>query len=382
MKLLVLGWYYSSNLGDAVLCDCVAWLLRRQYPQAEIVVKDMGCRENFPSNPPFSLQKARKERYRHLLRAAAAHLGWDKILSHEQWCRNQVLPKLEALAETDCDGVVFAGGQLFMDSLALYVEFLTERFTARGIPVFFNACGAGPSWSPTLQAKIGRALCLPGVKSVTCRDNTLLVNRWCGRDIAVPTADPGLWAAPAYGISKSPNARTIGLGVMQATTLSPAAAFRFWRRLIRRMEREGLPWKLFTNGSEGDDAFARKLLNSLNMDPARYLCPPPKTPRALVETIGGFRSLIAFRLHSHIIACSLGIPTVAVTWDAKLPFFFEKLGCPERCFPISAKPGAVLRALSRAEGEGAPRSTITAQREEAANRLFSALAPYTKRGTP
>ena len=48
MKLLVLGWYYSSNLGDAVICDCVADMLRSHYPQAQICIRDIVGHSAFP----------------------------------------------------------------------------------------------------------------------------------------------------------------------------------------------------------------------------------------------------------------------------------------------------------------------------------------------
>ena len=380
MKILILGWYYSSNLGDAVICDCVAALLARRYPEAEIVIRDMGCREGFRFRSDFSLARFRKERRRHKLRIAATRLGWDKVLSHEQWCVNAVGPGLERLGQESCDLVVFAGGQLFMDSLALYVEALTKAFTARGIPVFFNACGVGPSWSRQVQARLGKALTGPLVCHVSCRDNVALVNRWCGREIAVPTADPALWESRVYGITRDDLSQTVGLGVMLAQTAPLSAAFRFWRRLIRLMNRRGISWKLFTNGSEADTAFARQLLASLpecRGKEAALLCPPPQSPEALVRTVAQFRSLISFRLHSHIIACSLGIPTVGMVWDSKLPFFFEKIRCPERCLRVSAGPERALEALARAEAGGYCQEWIDALRETSRADLYAALAPYT-----
>ena len=47
MNILVLGWYYYSNLGDAVLTDCTAQLLRQKYLDANIVVRDLIGRQDF-----------------------------------------------------------------------------------------------------------------------------------------------------------------------------------------------------------------------------------------------------------------------------------------------------------------------------------------------
>lgn len=371
MKILLLGWYYDQNLGDAVICDCAAALLRQAYPQAEIVVLDMAGQRAFPPHRPFDTAGFRAMRRRHRIRVLATRLGWDKMFLHEQgffeWHREAVAK----IGKMPCDLVVFAGGQLFMDSLAPYVDALTSAFATRGIPVIFNACGVGPSWSRKLRGELCHALTLPNVRHISCRDDCARVNAWCGRELAVPTADPALWADTVYGIRRDEHAQMLGLGVMDALTMPRGAAFRFWRRLIPALKKAGRPFRLFTNGSAGDDAFAREILASLNLSPVEYLCPPPLTPRELVRTIASFRSLVSFRLHSHILALSLGIPSVALVWDKKIPGFFEKIGCPERCLPISAGPKQVLAALEQAESSGCP--PMDTLREDAKTMLYRAV---------
>ena len=32
MKIAVIGVYYASNLGDAIICDCVAFWLKKKWP--------------------------------------------------------------------------------------------------------------------------------------------------------------------------------------------------------------------------------------------------------------------------------------------------------------------------------------------------------------
>ena len=378
MKLLVLGWYYSSNLGDAVICDCVADMLRSHYPQAQICIRDIVGHSAFPKNEITDLNVLDQQRRRQRLRILATRLGWDKLLCHRQWYLDYFREEIDRLGSEDCDAVVFAGGQMFMDDLALYVEALTARFSARNIPVFFNACGTGPSWSRAIRSRLGKALSGDSVKLVSCRDDTALVDRWCGKGdgFVIPTADPALEASRIYGVSRDPNAETVGLGVLFPFSLEPRLVMSFWRRLIRQLERQHIPWKLFTNGSGADTAFARKILNSLpelSGQTEKRLCPPPQTPRELVQTIAQFKSLISFRLHSHILACSLDIPTVALVWDRKVPLFFEKIGQPERCLPLKASPKRVLQTLEQAEKVGYDREKITAQSDRAQALLLDSL---------
>ena len=135
MNILILGWYYSSNLGDAVLTDCTAQLLRRKYPLANIVVRDLIGRQNFFRNSNATL---RGKLFRTLARL-------DRNGSYV----NRHRENLNRTAAGDWDMVVFAGGQLFMDSLAIYVSYLTEEFAKRQIPVFFTLAAWGrPTTSP------------------------------------------------------------------------------------------------------------------------------------------------------------------------------------------------------------------------------------------
>jgi polysaccharide pyruvyl transferase WcaK-like protein len=95
-----------------------------------------------------------------------------------------------------------------------------------------------------------------------------------------------------------------------------------------------------------------------------------------VNLIASFGSLISYRLHSHIIACSLDIPTVAIQWDRKVPFFFEKIGCPRRCLTAFASPRKVLARLEQARTEGYDRAAIQRQQADACGKLFETMNAY------
>ena len=350
MRILVLGWYYSSNMGDAVLCDCAAGLLRQHYPQAEVVIRDLAGRTRFPVRKAVDCRELNRLRLYQKLRFAATKLGWDKQLSHETWCLEQVRNKLPAVTEGDWDLAVFAGGQLFMDDLCLYVRSAAEALNSRGIPILYNACGAGPSVSPALQKALVQALTLPSVKLVSCRDSTEKINALCGRPLAVTTGDAALHTGTVYGL-KQEASDVVGLGVLYPQSLSPRRTAAFWRRLTRALDQKNIRWQFFTNGSEWDMAFARTLLDG--RPEQQYLAPAPESPEELVRLVGSYRSLIGFRLHSHIIAASLGVPSISLVWDGKVRQFFENMNCPERCMTIDASPDRVISALLRAQQEGA-----------------------------
>ena len=370
MNILVLGWYYSSNLGDAVICDCVAALLRRHLPQANIKIADVSGRTDFPARKQEDLSLMRPLRFRQKLRTAATVLGWDKQMLHESWHLQNNLGRVNAAIAGDWDLVVFAGGQLFMDGIALYVSYITKYFEERGVPVIFNACGVGPSISRNIQKELGRALTSPCVRLVSCRDGADRINGWCGNPVAVPTDDAALWADLCYGVEKASDG-VVGLGVLYPEALSPRRTAACWRRIIRELDARQIRWRMFSNGKERDMAFARSLLDGRPED--RYLSPAPETPRELVELIASFRSIIGFRLHSHIIAASLDIPSVALIWDQKIPSFFAAMELDNRCFTIRDSAEAVVNALTDAEASPENCQTIIRHRKQARSLLLDTV---------
>ena len=118
-------------------------------------------------------------------------------------------------------------------------------------------------------------------------------------------------------------------------------------------------------------AFARTILDRRPED--RFLCPAPETPRELVELIASFRSIIGFRLHSHIIAASLDIPSVALVWDQKLPSFFAAMELKNRCFTIRDSAADVVDALEAAEAAPSNAQNIIRHRKQARSLLLDTV---------
>ena len=85
MKILVLGVYYSANLGDGVLCECTAARLKEHFPDAEIVIKDILDRSEFRVLEVSVYPELRRRTQKEKLRRMAARIGWDKVLVHEEY---------------------------------------------------------------------------------------------------------------------------------------------------------------------------------------------------------------------------------------------------------------------------------------------------------
>ena len=99
--------------------------------------------------------------------------------------------------------------------------------------------------------------------------------------------------------------------------------------------------------------------NSLHHFAEKYDIPDeklvfPESSKQLVETIASFGAVAAIRLHASIVSYSLGVPSVNLNWNEKVPYFYDNIGYGDRIVPIdenSAENMAkkVLDALSDGE---------------------------------
>lgn len=378
MKILVLGVYYSANLGDGVICECTAARLKEHFPDSKIIIKDILNRKEFKILEASSYPELRQRTKREKLRKTATLCGWDKVLTHEQYRLNQCLPYIEKVCEEEYDLTIVAGGQLFMDRYFLFLDAYISRLSKRNIPIYLNACGTGPTYSKTIRKRFANALMNPYVRLISCRDDASFIRKiYMGVEKKIEeTYDPALWCSEVYHLSQNPNSEITGLGMMYTNSIDSDKVAVFWVKLIRCFEKEGKAWKIFVNGSPDDVVFVKYVLSQLPelSDPwEQYCMPAPERPEALVRLIGEFKSIVSFRLHSHIIAASLNVPSIALVWDEKLRFYFEKIGHSERCLTIEHDPNEIISCLKKAEKEGYDRKQIEEQKKYADQLLYNAI---------
>lgn len=379
MKILVLGAYESNNLGDAVICECVAKILEQYFPDAQIMIRDLLSRDRSKEPSPVNFKAMKQRRIKTFIRRCSSRLNiMDLVYQEESNRKNWFQPYLEQLCSIPCDLVVFAGGQMFMDSYALFLDHCVSHFQNQQIPVIFHACGVGPSYSRKIKNQLKHSLTQNCVKYISCRDDADKVRQLLsGSSVSViDTFDPALLTSQLYNCSKNPKSATVGLGIMYPNGIGSKKVLNFWHKLIKKLDKQNIPWKLFTNGAASDYAFAKEILSSMPEYAGReerYLCPRNNRPEDLVFTISEFNSIISFRLHSHIIAASLNIPSIAIVWDKKIPFFFQKIGCSNRHFTVNHDIGSIVKELLRAQQEGYDRSIIDAQTQYMQNELIGAV---------
>ena len=378
MKIAVIGMYYASNLGDAVICDCVAKWFRDLYPDAQVDVIDINGNKEFEIQPTVSLRILRK-RQKNLNRDywLTKHDFDDKVFFWSSKNMENRMDFYRDVADRRYDAAVFAGGQIFMDWLSLDVCEFLKHFERVKTPVFFNACGAGISVSKRIRQKVQMHLGSENIKWISTRDDVNKIKeRYLSdeKEVSV-TYDPALWTKETYGIPKKDN-QVVGLGVMYCNQIQVRKLIRFWKGIIKELDRKKIPWKMFCNGSMDDYNMAVNILQKLNLEKDKYLCPCASYPEMLVEQIASFKGIISFRLHSHIIAASYEIPAVAIVWDEKLRFFYRHLKCEERCMTVDHSAASVVERFEYAIKEGYQNDLLVEQRVEAKSKLLNKVKEY------
>ena len=169
MKIAVIGVYYSENLGDGVICDCVAYWLKQAFPEADIHIIDIEGKTDFLLQQSVTIKLLQYRHYK---------LKWDEFLTKTgikdriyYWNKLDVDTRrdfYEKIGKGNFDAAVFAGGQLFMDWLSLDICEFLKQFEKRNVPVYFNACGVGFAISENIRRR-QRSARMSGFRAVDRR---------------------------------------------------------------------------------------------------------------------------------------------------------------------------------------------------------------------
>ena len=146
--------------------------------------------------------------------------------------------------------------------------------------------------------------------------------------------DSGLWSSECYSVSKT-SSDLIGIGIIRPNifrdmgwNINEEDVLTLYIRIIKELDKQNYNWELFANGNNEDNAdykFGKKILEVLNL-PSEKLALYPKTQKDLLNIVKRYNAIIAARLHSNIVATSLGIPNVGLVWNVKLLDFAQKMG--------------------------------------------------------
>lgn len=383
IKIVLIGLLYDTNLGDPLLFDCTRYLLNKVLPQAEVVCVDLYGRIHDQERSRIESNQQKQDGlklhiagYYHILnRELAKFLQFTigdvttkfMISTHAFNKRKSELKEKYLHYFDSSDLIIIVGAGTIKYDVRLdfgpYYQMIVRCAKELGVPVLINAAGIESRYdhSDIRCRRFSKVLSNDIIKVITTRDNIDELRKYIKNDSTIvdKICDPGIWASDTFGIDRNNETKIVGIGVITPkrfvefkTGFTDGQYISTIKQIIHMLERNNVEWKLFTNGDSDDNQFAFTICKEMDLDSKTDLY-IPESPRELVEIISSFKAVITSRLHSCIIAYSLEIPFVAVSWNRKVDYFAANIGCPERVISSYAEnTEQILHKLYRAIEEG------------------------------
>ena len=160
--------------------------------------------------------------------------------------------------------------------------------------------------------------------------------------------------------------------------MSMGELVEFWVAIIEKLDRDGVSFELFTNGSQQDYSLALNVVTSVRerLSISCDLATRPQEPCQLAHLISQYRAVIASRLHAHIIATSYRVPSIGLLWDDKVLAFFKDTGREALVFDsFEAKDaGNVVEALYQVMDARVDETTVMEKQGLIADNVRAVLA--------
>ena len=283
-------------------------------------------------------------------------------------------PKLLAGARkaiSAADVIVFGGAPLFNYKYQnFYLRTIKTLELAReyDVPVIFSSIGIEP-FDPENKKSLAlkEALATSGVRQLTTRDDLDSARRYM-EGTGVPVAhvsDPAVLADIVFGEvppvkprGEAPKKR-VGLVVTRAGIFRDnGIAFteddqrKFWLNTMKDLEQRGYEVRLFTTGHFSDEVFLDSMVRADGV-PLSKVAVTVNSPEELIGELAHCDGVIAYRLHASITSFAYEIPSVGLSWNFKVPYFYESVGYGHRALPPARwNSTEVVGALESAMAEG------------------------------
>lgn len=393
LRILVCGVPNNANLGDEIISDCVERLLGRVCPECEIERFDiLGARRRYPE------RKHSSGTWKRLLR-----LYLPPPIRRIVAVGSTILVKFpriigEAANIRRSNIILFGGGQLLLDNQGVFplCLSLTILLSRKNTQFAFFACGASGQWSILSRSALRyaakrRCFIFAGFRDI---QSLTVARELLGS--CIPTArvvpDPALLARETYQMSTTnSNRKRLGLGIAhprelnmflnnEPVRISLISARQFYKQLALQLaDSICADVVLFCNGALEDWHFLELVAGDLRRERPSLnfeVVERPSSGRELVALLASMNVILAHRLHAHVVAFSLGVPSIAFLWDQKVASFFEMTGKESRVFleTLSSVPAIVQCAqeLLESSPEHSVQPQLKAQIEHAAMELIEA----------
>jgi polysaccharide pyruvyl transferase WcaK-like protein len=316
-------------------------------------------------------------------------------------------------AISGADVIVFGGAPLFnytYQSFYLRTIMTLELAQEYGVPVLFSSIGVEPFNADNPKSvALKEALALPVVRQITTRDDYESLQKYVeGTDIPIAhVSDPAVFAdivfrkkpgkaapappaPPTFSRRMKRRLRRIARSILRRPAPSPAkvrpavvaAATRpaskriglvatragifkdngitfteddqrqFWLDVTALLAERGYDYRIFTTGHFTDEVFIDAFARANNL-PLSKVAITVNSPEELIDELTACAGVIAYRLHASITSFAYEIPSVGLSWNFKVPYFYESVGHGDRALDHTRwNATEVVDALEKAIGEG------------------------------
>lgn len=329
-KICFVGLYEERNYGDPIIAHCTEWLvLNHVRGDYEVVRMSLDY-----------VEKHRLSFFKRVIRKSKKIIGINE--SSELTIINDYKSYFSKNIK-DVDLVIVVGGGLIKYSYQYFyagLYALLDTAEVYEIPVVFNSVGVeGYDASNSKCLKLKNALRKKALVSITTRDDiSTLVDCYFDGQPTIPckkVADPAVWAKEAFGVERQ-ESDIVGIGIGRGglfidngKNFTEEQFFDLYISIIRRLYIKGLKLCLFTNGMSMDNIFALKIQQRMKEERISLDLRIPTNAKELVQILASFRCIMAARLHSCIVAYSLGVPSMGFVWNDKLRMWGENINAEE-----------------------------------------------------
>lgn len=401
-KIALVGLRWIHNIGDPLVFECTEWICRNLAKETfEYKYLDIrGFRElpwnyidNISKNNDYKLNfKSKLKKYIKLyFPTIVTNYKFTREIRRFEQRDNWITVKeyLKKELSDACGVIVIAAGTIIYDGPYQYstyykmlIDVIKENYN---IPIFISGAGIEDKykWYDARAIFFSKILSDPAVKMITTRNDFAGLKEYVKNKATYieQVADAGTWASECFGINKD-KSNIVGIGIIsyvKFVEFKQMITRELYEKEIENILNEltsmGIEWKLFNNGSLEDDEYMHYIAQKNNISENRLVS--PSNPKELTKTISGFKGIIASRLHACIVAYSLGVPFVAISWNEKLQFFARDIGVSSRVITAErfvAKE--VVTELESAIRDGYDKGKISDYKETVVNSINQFIKSY------
>ena len=167
------------------------------------------------------------------------------------------------------------------------------------------------------------------------------------------------YSGELFNVEKKEETKTIGIGLIRPDNFSlygykvqKDEYIKLIAKCVETFENRGYEVKLFTNGLVADQQIGLEIQEYIGKS---ILLERPQSSISLVKEISKFKAVMVSRMHAAIVAYSLDIPAICLSWNNKHFGFMEAAGVKHRAiYPKDFDASFICNVLEDAIEQGWP----------------------------